>query len=69
MIAHCEYGYTTNTPLDILMMWTTTCCSATSSTGNFWEAEHGFPLRTLVPKRYLWKSAQVGARHRVQPGR
>jgi DMSO/TMAO reductase YedYZ molybdopterin-dependent catalytic subunit len=22
------------------------------------EPDHGFPVRTLVPKRYLWKSAK-----------
>jgi hypothetical protein len=26
--------------------------------GAFLEPEHGFPLRTLVPKRYFWKSAK-----------
>jgi len=26
--------------------------------GQFLEVEHGYPLRTLVPKRYLWKSAK-----------
>ena len=24
----------------------------------FLEEEHGFPVRTLVPKRYFWKSAK-----------
>ena len=26
--------------------------------GQFLDAEHGYPLRTLVPKRYFWKSAK-----------
>jgi DMSO/TMAO reductase YedYZ molybdopterin-dependent catalytic subunit len=25
---------------------------------DFIEPEHGYPLRTLVPKRYFWKSAK-----------
>ena len=26
--------------------------------GKFLEPDHGFPVRTLVPKRYFWKSAK-----------
>lgn len=56
VIAHCEYGYTTNTPLDIMM--DDDVLLAYKFDGQFLENEHGFPLRTLVPKRYLWKSAK-----------
>jgi DMSO/TMAO reductase YedYZ molybdopterin-dependent catalytic subunit len=56
VIAHCEYGYTTNTPLSIMM--DDDVMLAYKFDGQFLEAEHGFPLRTLVPKRYLWKSAK-----------
>lgn len=56
VIAHCEYGYTTNTPLDIMM--DDDVLLAYKFDGQFLENEHGFPLRTLVPKRYFWKSAK-----------
>lgn len=56
VIAHCEYGYTTNVPLadmlddDVLLAY--------KFDGKFLDAEHGYPLRTVVPKRYFWKSAK-----------
>jgi DMSO/TMAO reductase YedYZ molybdopterin-dependent catalytic subunit len=56
VIAHCEYGYTTNTPLDIML--DDDVMLAYKFNGQFLENEHGFPLRTLVPKRYFWKSAK-----------
>jgi len=56
VIAHCEYGYTTNTPLDIMM--DDDVMLAYRFDGQYLEQEHGFPLRTLVPKRYFWKSAK-----------
>ena len=56
VIAHCEYGYTTNTPLEIMM--DDDVLLAYKFNGQFLEVEHGYPLRTLVPKRYLWKSAK-----------
>jgi len=56
VIAHCEYGYTTNTPLEIMM--DDDVLLAYKYDGQFLDAEHGYPLRTLVPKRYLWKSAK-----------
>lgn len=56
VIAHCEYGYTTNTPLEIMM--DDDVMLAYKFDGQFLDAEHGYPLRTLVPKRYFWKSAK-----------
>ncbi len=56
VIAHCEYGYTTNTPLDI--MTDDDVLLAYKFDGQYLDAEHGYPLRTLVPKRYFWKSAK-----------
>lgn len=56
VIAHCEYGYTTNLPLetmlddDVLLTYL--------YDGKPLEPDHGAPLRTLVPKRYFWKSAK-----------
>ncbi|NDJ61913.1 MAG: sulfite oxidase-like oxidoreductase [Chloroflexi bacterium] len=56
VIAHCEYGYTTNTPVEI--MYDEDVMLAYKFDGQFLDAEHGFPVRTLVPKRYFWKSAK-----------
>jgi len=56
VIAHCEYGYTTNTQLSVMM--DDDVMLAYKYDGRFLDAEHGFPLRTLVPKRYFWKSAK-----------
>jgi DMSO/TMAO reductase YedYZ molybdopterin-dependent catalytic subunit len=56
VIAHCEYGYTTNLPLEAML--DDDVLLAYRYDGQFLEPEHGFPLRTLVPKRYFWKSAK-----------
>jgi DMSO/TMAO reductase YedYZ molybdopterin-dependent catalytic subunit len=56
VIAHCEYGYTTNTPMSIML--DDDVLLAYKFNGQFLETEHGYPLRTLVPKRYFWKSAK-----------
>jgi DMSO/TMAO reductase YedYZ molybdopterin-dependent catalytic subunit len=56
VIEHAEAGYTTNIPLavfdddDVLL--------ADTYGGRPLEAEHGGPLRLVVPKRYFWKSAK-----------
>jgi DMSO/TMAO reductase YedYZ molybdopterin-dependent catalytic subunit len=56
VIAHCEYGYTTNVPLDVMM--DDDVMLAYRFGGQPLTPEHGYPLRTLVPKRYFWKSAK-----------
>jgi len=56
VIAHCEYGYTTNVPLEDMM--DDDVMIAYKFDGQYLDTEHGFPLRTLVPKRYFWKSAK-----------
>ena len=56
MIAHCDYGYTSDLSLqamlddDVLVAW--------AHGGEPLTGEHGFPLRLVVPKRYAWKSAK-----------
>ena len=56
VIAHAAHGYTTNVPLelmlddDVLLAW--------KYDGELLTPEHGFPVRTFVPKRYFWKSAK-----------
>lgn len=55
-IIHCDGGYTTNLPLneflddDVLL--------AHRRDGRDLDADHGFPLRLIVPKLYGWKSAK-----------
>ncbi|NLF75539.1 MAG: sulfite oxidase-like oxidoreductase [Chloroflexi bacterium] len=56
VIAHAAHGFTTNMPLedmlddDVILAW--------KYNGEYLAPEHGFPVRTLVPKRYFWKSAK-----------
>jgi len=56
VIAHAEYGFTTNLPLeimlddDVLLAW--------KYDGQPLTPEHGRPLRLVVPRRYFWKSAK-----------
>ena len=60
VIAHCEYGYTTNLPLEV--MQDEDVMLAVKYAGRWLHEsdlmEHGGPLRTVVPKRYFWKSAK-----------
>ena len=56
VMVHCDGGYTTNLPLelllddDVLLAW--------RNRGQDLTPEHGYPLRLVVPKRYAWKSAK-----------
>jgi DMSO/TMAO reductase YedYZ molybdopterin-dependent catalytic subunit len=56
VIAHCEYGFTANLPLEemlgdeVLLAW--------KYDGKLLDPDHGFPLRLLAPKLYFWKSAK-----------
>ena len=56
VIAHAEGDYTANVPLavllddDVLLAWGYDDADL--------GADHGGPLRLLVPKRYFWKSAK-----------
>ncbi len=56
VVAHSEQGYTTNIPLPVLD--DDDVLLADTFGGQPLEAEHGWPLRLLVPKRYFWKSAK-----------
>lgn len=60
VIAHCDYGYTTNLPLETML---DDDVMLAYKYEDKWlkdpdMMEHGGPVRTLVPKRYLWKSAK-----------
>ena len=60
VIAHCDYGYTTNLPIETMM--DDDVMLAYKYEGDWLKdpelLEHGGPVRTLVPKRYFWKSAK-----------
>ncbi len=56
VVAHCEQGYTTNLPLDVLD--DDDVLLADTFEGAPLERDHGWPLRLFVPKRYFWKSAK-----------
>jgi DMSO/TMAO reductase YedYZ molybdopterin-dependent catalytic subunit len=56
MLAYSDGGYTTNLPLEVVM--DDDVLLAHSYDGRALEADHGAPLRLLVPKRYFWKSAK-----------
>jgi DMSO/TMAO reductase YedYZ molybdopterin-dependent catalytic subunit len=56
VVFHSEYGYTANVPLEIALQ--PDALVAWNFAGQPLEAEHGYPLRALVPGRYFWKSAK-----------
>jgi DMSO/TMAO reductase YedYZ molybdopterin-dependent catalytic subunit len=56
VMAHCEFGYTTGVPLEVLDDDDVLLCHGRN--GRDLTPEHGFPLRLLVPKKYFWKSAK-----------
>jgi DMSO/TMAO reductase YedYZ molybdopterin-dependent catalytic subunit len=56
VVVHAEYGYTANLPLDVML--DSDVLLAYKYEGEYLEPDHGFPLRTLVPKRYFWKSVK-----------
>jgi DMSO/TMAO reductase YedYZ molybdopterin-dependent catalytic subunit len=53
---HCGEGYTTSLPLGVLL--DEDVVLAHRLDGQPLPAEHGGPLRLVVPKRYAWKSAK-----------
>lgn len=65
VIQHCEYGYTTNTPIDVVMA--DNFLLATHFNGEPLELEHGWPLRGVTGSFadrsedktvYLWKGGK-----------
>ena len=56
VLAHSDGGYTTNMPLELL--YDDDVLVALTYEDKPLEADHGAPLRLLVPKRYFWKSAK-----------
>jgi DMSO/TMAO reductase YedYZ molybdopterin-dependent catalytic subunit len=56
VIAHAEQGFTANLPIEAIQA--EDVMLAHEAEGEPLTAEHGFPLRLLVPSRYFWKSAK-----------
>jgi DMSO/TMAO reductase YedYZ molybdopterin-dependent catalytic subunit len=56
VMVHCEQGFTTNLPLDVLL--DDDVLLAYRYDDAPLAPEHGYPLRLVVPKRYFWKSAK-----------
>jgi DMSO/TMAO reductase YedYZ molybdopterin-dependent catalytic subunit len=69
-IAHAEAGFTANVPVEFLER--EGAMLATHADGEPLTAEHGFPLRLIVPGKYFWKSAKwlrgIELRPEDQPG-
>lgn len=57
VMAHCEYGFTANVPLDE-MLKDENVLLAYKYDDKPLDPEHGYPLRLLVPHLYFWKSAK-----------
>jgi DMSO/TMAO reductase YedYZ molybdopterin-dependent catalytic subunit len=56
VIAHADQGFTANLPIEAVM--DDDVLLAYEAEGKPLTAEHGSPLRLLVPSRYFWKSAK-----------
>jgi DMSO/TMAO reductase YedYZ molybdopterin-dependent catalytic subunit len=56
VMVHAEQGFTANVPLEDLMRPTT--LFALKHDGETLTAEHGYPLRLVVPHLYFWKSVK-----------
>jgi DMSO/TMAO reductase YedYZ molybdopterin-dependent catalytic subunit len=56
VMCHSEAGFTTNVPLEEFIQ--DDCILAYAWEGKDLTPDHGWPLRGLVPRLYLWKSAK-----------
>ncbi len=56
VLVHCEYGFTTNLPLEDFLG--EDCLFAWRHNDKDLEPDHGYPLRLVVPRLYAWKSAK-----------
>ena len=56
VMIHCEYGFTTNLPINDF--FADDCLFAYRHNGQDLSPDHGYPLRLVVPRLYAWKSAK-----------
>ena len=56
VIAHCEYGFTANVPIEYCLR--DDCLIALRANGEPLTPEHGSPARLVIPPLYAWKSAK-----------
>jgi DMSO/TMAO reductase YedYZ molybdopterin-dependent catalytic subunit len=56
VVAHCEYGFTANCPMEHFA--DEDAMVALRHDGVPLTPEHGYPARLLIPKLYFWKSAK-----------
>ncbi len=56
VIAHSEYGFTANVPIEFCLR--DDCLIALRANGEPLTPEHGYPCRLVVPRLYAWKSAK-----------
>ncbi len=56
VMIHSEYGYTTNLPIDDF--FAEDALLATHHNGAPLPADHGYPVRLVIPRLYAWKSAK-----------
>jgi DMSO/TMAO reductase YedYZ molybdopterin-dependent catalytic subunit len=70
VVAHAEQGFTANVPLEALE--DENALLAYEADGERLAAEHGWPLRLVIPTKYFWKSAKwlraIELRADDQPG-
>ena len=57
IMAHCEYDFTANVPLEE-MLKDANAMLAYKYADKPLEPDHGYPLRLFVPHLYFWKSAK-----------
>ena len=56
VMVHCEYGYTTNLPVEDFLA--DDALFALRHDGADLTPDHGYPVRLVIPRLYAWKSAK-----------